>query len=331
MKIVLPGGTGLIGTTLARAFARDGHKVTVLGRRPAPSSQWTTLAWTPTALGPWTTELEGADAVINLAGRSVNCRYTPENRKQIMDSRVLSTRLVGEAIRRCRKPPRTWLQSSTATIYSHRYDAPNDEETGILDEPGFNAPDTWKFSVDVAKSWEREANECVLPDTRKVLLRTAIVLSPESGGAFDILLRLVRYGLGGQAGDGRQFVSWIHDEDVVRAIYWLLAKDSIQGAVNLAAPNPVPNGEFMRTLREEWGVRVGLPAPEWLLEIGARLIRTETELILKSRRVVPGILTGSGFTFDFPGWREGARDLCQRWRRLTRAKIRTGETPAVVR
>jgi uncharacterized protein (TIGR01777 family) len=231
-----------------------------------------------------------------------------------MDSRVLSTRVVGEAIRLCRKPPRIWLQSSTATIYAHRYDAPNDEETGNLDGPGPHAPDTWRFSVDVAKAWERAANEIALPDTRKVLLRTAIVLSPESGGAFDILLRLVRYGLGGQAGDGRQFVSWIHDRDVVRAIYWLLAKDSIQGPVNLAAPNPVPNGEFMRTLREEWGARVGLPAPGWLLEIGASLIRTETELILKSRRVVPGVLARSGFEFAFPAWREAARNLCERWR-----------------
>ena len=315
MKIVLPGGTGLIGTMLARAFVRDGHEVTVLGRRPAPGAQWRAIVWTPTAMGPWTTELEGADAVINLAGRSVNCRYTPRNRRQIMDSRVLSTRVVGEAIRRCRKPPRIWLQSSTATIYAHRYDAPNDEETGILDGPGFKAPDTWQFGVDVAKAWEKAANEIILPDTRKVLLRTAIVLSPESGGAFDTLLRLVRYGLGGSAGNGRQFVSWIHDEDVIRAIYWLLAKGSIQGAVILAAPNPVPNEEFMRTLREEWGVRFGIPAPLWLLEVGARLIQTETELILKSRRVIPGVLIKSGFTFIFPGWREAARDLCERWRK----------------
>jgi uncharacterized protein (TIGR01777 family) len=315
MKLILPGGTGLIGTMLANAFARDGHEVTVLGRRPAPTTRWRAIAWTPTALGAWATELEGADAVISLAGRSVNCRYTAENRREIMDSRVLSTRVVGEAIRRCRKPPRTWLQSSTATIYAHRYDAPNDEETGILDGPGFKAPDTWQFSVGVAKAWEKAANESVLPETRKVLLRTAIAMSPVGGGAFDILLRLVRSGLGGQAGNGRQFVSWIHEDDLVRAVYWLLAKDSIQGAVNIAAPNPVPNGEFMRTLREEWGARFGLPAPAWLLEIGARVIQTETELILKSRRVIPGILTKGGFTFDFPGWREAARDLCERWRK----------------
>jgi hypothetical protein len=300
---------------LANAFVRDGHEVTVLGRRPAPTTRWRAIAWTPTALGTWTTELEGADAVINLAGRSVNCRYTTENRREIMDSRVLSTRVVGDAIRRCRKPPRIWLQSSTATIYAHRYDAPNDERTGVLDGPGFNAPNTWQFSVDVAKAWEKAANDIVLPDTRKVLLRTAIVMSLGSGGAFDILLRLVRYGLGGQAGNGRQFVSWIHDNDLVRAVYWLLAKDSIEGAVNLAAPNPLPNVEFMRTLREEWGARFGLPAPGWLLEIGAKVIHTETELILKSRRVVPGRLTQSGFEFVFPAWREAARDLCERWRR----------------
>jgi hypothetical protein len=314
MKIVLPGGTGQIGTLLAGAFVRDGHEVTVLGRRPQPNPSWRTVAWDPASLGGWTAELEGADAVINLAGRSVNCRYTPENRRLIKESRVDSTRAVGEAIRRCSRPPHVWLQAGSATIYAHRYDAPNDEAAGLMDGPETRVPETWRFSTDVAVSWERAMAEATLPGTRKVVLRISIVLNPDRGSAFEELLRLVRFGLGGRAGDGRQYVSWIHDADLVRAVYWILARDSIQGPVNLAAPNPVTNDEFMRTLREEWGIRFGLPAPVWLLEVGARVIRTETELILKSRRVVPGVLTQGGFTFEYPTWRKAAGDLCRRWR-----------------
>jgi hypothetical protein len=314
MKIVIPGGSGQVGTILARAFVRDGHEVTVLARHPAPAAPCRVVAWDGASLGPWAAELERADAVINLAGRSVNCRYTPANRRLIKDSRVDSTRAVGEAIRRCGQPPRTWLQAGTATIYAHRFDAPNDEAQGILGgtEPG--VPETWRFSIDVATSWERTFAEVALPRTRQVLLRSAITLSPDHGGAFNLLLRMVRLGLGGRAGDGRQYVSWIHEADFVRAVYWLIEDESLAGPVNLAAPNPVPNGEFMRTLREEWGIRPGLPAPEWLLEIGATFIRTETELLLKSRRVIPGILARRGFVFLFPAWREAARDLCRRWR-----------------
>jgi uncharacterized protein (TIGR01777 family) len=319
MKIVIPGGTGQIGTILARAFVRDGHNVTVIGRSPAPAAPWRVAAWDGASPGAWADELEGADAVINLAGRSVNCRYTPRNRRLIKDSRVDTTRLVGRAIARCRRPPGVWLQASTATIYSHRFDAPNDEATGILGggEPG--APDTWRFSIDVASSWESAAGEVVLPFTRKVLLRSAITFSPDRGGAFSILLRMVRYGLGGRSGSGLQYVSWIHEADFVRAVRWLIASNSIAGPVNLAAPNPVTNDEFMRTLREEWGIRWGLPAPGWMLEAGAALIRTETELLLKSRRVVPGLLAQSGFSFEFPTWRAAAGDLCGRWRELNGA------------
>jgi uncharacterized protein (TIGR01777 family) len=318
MKIVIPGGTGQVGTILARAFIRDGHDVTVISRSPA-KMPWRVVAWDAISLGDWVAELEGADAVINLAGRSVNCRLTAHNRKLIMDSRVNSTRVVGQAIALCQRPPRVWLQASTATIYAHRYDKPNDEASGILGGSEPNAPDTWNFSIDVATSWERAINEVVLPHTRKVLLRSAIVFSPNSGGAFNILLRLVRYGLGGRAGNGLQYLSWIHEVDFVRAIDWLIESQGLEGPVNLAAPNPVPNEEFMRALREEWGIRVGLPATEWMLEIGALFIRTETELILKSRRVVPGLLTAQGFVFQFPTWREAARDLCRRWRELNAA------------
>jgi uncharacterized protein (TIGR01777 family) len=207
---------------------------------------------------------------------------------------------------------------STATIYAHRYDAPNDEATGILGGSEFDAPDTWRFSIDVATSWERAVDEAAVPRTRKMKMRSAMVMSPDDGGVFDVLLDLVRYGLGGRAGDGRQYVSWIHYEDFIRAVYWLIAHEDLEGPVNLAAPHPVPNTEFMRALREAWGIRFGLPATEWMLEAGALVLRTETELILKSRRVVPGRLLGEGFTFQFPTWPEAARDLCSRKRELWR-------------
>jgi uncharacterized protein (TIGR01777 family) len=316
VKIVIAGGTGQIGTVLSRAFRNDGHELSILSRSAGGEGQCRVIRWDASTLGDWTREIEGADVVVNLAGRSVNCRYTRRNRDLITKSRRDSTRVLGEAIALCRRPPRVWLQASTATIYAHRFDASNDEATGILGGDEADAPDTWRFSIDVAKSWERAANEAHVPNTRKVLLRSAITFNPDRGSAFDILLRLVRSGLGGRSGNGSQYVSWIHQTDFVRAIYWLIANDSIYGAVNLAAPNPIPNREFMRILRDEWGIPFGLPSPTWLLEIGALAIRTETELLLKSRRVIPGILTDCGFTFEFPFWREAARDLCKRWRVL---------------
>ena len=306
MKIVIPGGSGHLGGILKRSFERDGHQVVVLSRR---------------ATGGWQlSEIDGADAVINLAGRSVKCRYTQRNRREIMASRVESTRIVGDAIRRAARPPKVWLQSSTATIYAHRFDAPNDEK-GILGGEEWGAPDTWRFSIDVARAWERALDESETPLTRKVALRTAIVMSPERGGPFDVLLNLVRHGLGGVAGDGRQYVSWIHYRDFVAAIQWLIGHDRVSGAVNVAAPNPLPNAAFMSALRKAWGTRVGLPAWRWMLEIGALVMRTETELILKSRRVIPGRLSEAGFTFDYPTWPEAARDLCARWR-ATQREIR---------
>jgi hypothetical protein len=317
MKIVIPGGSGQVGTLLARAFHKDGHEVTVLSRDLHPGTPWRVVAWDGRTEGDWCGELEGADVVINLAGRSVNCRYNARNRREIVDSRIDSTRAVGRAIARASNPPRLWLQASTATIYAHRYDAANDEVTGIVGGSEKDAPDTWRFSIDVATAWECAVEEAgPLPHTRKVLMRSAVTLSPDTGGIFDVLLGLVRRGLGGRCGDGRQYVSWIHEVDFIRAVYWLIEHESLAGPVNLAAPNPVPNAEFMRALRAAWGIRIGLPAAEWMLGIGAVFLRTETELILKSRRVVPGLLTNAGFEFQFPAWPEGARDLCRRWREM---------------
>src|ERR1700757_2375446 len=196
MKIILAAGTGQIGNILARSFSADGHNVVILSRSPA-GSQWPVVKWDARTLGPWTSELDGADVVINLAGRSVNCRYTPQNRREILESRVQPTRVIGESINRASRPPRVWLQMSTATIYAHRFDAANDEASGLLGgaEPG--APDTWRISIDAARSWEQAANDFTLPRTRIVLLRSAMVMSPGAGGVFDVLLRLVRWGLGG--------------------------------------------------------------------------------------------------------------------------------------
>ena len=321
MKIVIPGGTGQVGTLLARAFHAAGHQAVVLSRRPH-AAPWRVVEWDGQGGGAWTLELEGADAVINLAGRSVNCRYTASNRQAILASRVASARAVGAAIARSKQPPAVWLQMSTATIYSHRYDAPNDERTGILGGAERNAPDTWRFSIDVAKAWEEAAEGIPTPQTRKVLLRSAMVMSPDRGGVFATLLGLVRRGLGGRAGSGHQYMSWIHDTDFVRAVFWLLDRASVAGAVNLAAPGPLPNAEFMRALRNAWGMPIGLPATEWMVAIGAMVMRTETELVLKSRRVVPGRLLGEGFVFQFAEWPAAARDLCDRWRAASGASAR---------
>ena len=309
MKIVIPGGSGQVGTLLARSFAGTRDEVVVLGRSPRPAP-WRVVAWDAKSEGPWWGEVDGADVVINLTGRSVNCRYTPANRREILASRVDSTRAVGDAIARAERPPRAWLQASTATIYAHTFGPAHDESEAVGDhDPG--APSAWDFSLEVATAWERALEEAETPRTRKVALRSAIILSPDRGGIFGTLLGLVRRGLGGTAGSGRQYVSWIHATDFVAALRFLIEREDLAGPVNVAAPNPVTNVEFMRELRRAWGTRIGLPATEWMLALGALALRTETELVLKSRRVVPGRLTRAGFQFAFPTWREAAVDLVE--------------------
>jgi len=313
MKIVIPGGSGQVGALLARAFTADGHEVVVLSRKPT-SAPWRVIAWDAKTAGEWAKEFDTADVVVNLAGRSVNCRYTSANRHEIKQSRIDSTRAVGRAIANSARPPRVWLQASTATIYAHRYDIPNDEFTGILGGTEDDTPDTWRFSIDVAKSWEAAAEEVPTPHTRRVLVRAAMTMTPDRGGVFDVLLGLVRKGLGGHNGDGKQFVSWVHGDDFVRAMYAMIDNLDLSGPVNVAAPHPLPNAEFMRHLRAAAGVKDGLPAFAWMIEIGAFFLRTESELILKSRRVVPGKLLKAGFEFKFPTWPEAAADLYQRWK-----------------
>jgi uncharacterized protein (TIGR01777 family) len=313
MKIVIPGGSGHVGTLLRRALLADGHEVVVLSRGerpPGAGGRW--LRWDGRSAGAWTAELDGCDAVINLAGRTVNCRYTPANLRQMMDSRVESTRVVGEAIAAARRPPRVWLQMSTATIYAHRFDAPNDEVSGIIGGDESGVPGYWAFSVDIAKAWEAAQRQAATPHTRRVALRTAMVMDPAPGGVFHALRRMARLGLGGPVAGGGQYVSWIHDQDFIRAIAFLLNRDDLAGPVNLAAPGPVLQRDLMRALRTAMGVPLALPATKAMAELGAFVIRSDTELLLKSRRVVPTRLLDAGFAVDHPTWSEAVQDLVRR-------------------
>jgi uncharacterized protein len=311
--IVLAGGSGQVGTVLARDFLQKGHNVVILTRgAPRKEGQLEYAHWDGATLGTWKHLIDGSSAVINLVGRSVNCRYTPQNRREILESRVDSTRVIGEAIAQAKHPPRVWLQSATATIYAHRFDAPNDEDTGVIGGNEASAPDTWNFSIDVAKAWEAALDQAATPQTRKVALRSAMVMSPDKSGVFDVLRGLARVGLGGTMGDGQQFISWVHDHDFIRSTHFLLEREDLSGPINIASPNPLPNAEFMRILREAVGSRLGLPSTNWMLEIGAFFLQTETELVLKSRRVVPKRLLEAGFVFEQPNWEAAARDLVQR-------------------
>ncbi|GLX49509.1 NAD-dependent epimerase [Streptomyces hygroscopicus subsp. hygroscopicus] len=311
MKIVIPGGTGQVGGVLKRALGAAGHEVVVLTRRPRREGE---VAWDGKTLGPWAEAVDGSDVVVNLAGRSVSCRYTAANLRDMMDSRVDSARVVGAAIADAARPPRVWLQMSTATVYAHRLDAPNDEATGVIGGAEAGVPDYWAYSVAIAKAWERAQRQAETPATRKVALRSAMVMSPDPGGVFAVLLGLARLGLGGPVAGGAQYVSWIHEHDFVRAVEFLMDREDITGPVNLAAPHPLPQRAFMRALRSAWGVPVGLPATKWMAEIGAFALRSDTELLLKSRRVVPGRLTRADFDFRYPRWPQAADELVRRVR-----------------
>jgi uncharacterized protein (TIGR01777 family) len=311
MRIVIPGGTGQIGATLNRAFTAAGHEVVILTRQPTRDGQ---VGWDGETLGAWADVIDGSDVVVNLAGRSVNCRYNKTNLTEMMESRVRSARVVGAAIAAARRPPGVWLQMSTATIYAHRFDAPNDEATGVIGGRETGVPGYWAYSVAIATAWERELDEAKTPRTRKVALRSAIVMSPDRGGAFDMLSRMTRLGLGGPVAGGAQYVSWIHARDFAAAVQFLIDRRDMSGPVNLAAPDPRPQRDFMRELRRAWGTRIGLPATKWLAELGAFGIRSDTELLLKSRRVTPGRLLAAGFGFTYGDWAQAADDLVRRAR-----------------
>jgi uncharacterized protein len=293
MRIVMPGGAGYCGRLLVAHFIAAGHEVTVLSRQQVEIPGATTSLWDGQTLGDWVRVLDGSDVVINLAGRTVNCRYTPDHCAEIYASRLDSTRVVGEAIATCFAPPPVWLNAASATIYRHAEDRPMDETSGEIGKG---------FSVDVCRRWEQELFRAPVMHTRRVALRSAMVFAPEPGGVWDAFGQLARMGLAGPMAGGRQFVSWIHGEDFCRSLEWIIAHEDLCGPVNVAAPNPLPNRDFLRGIRQALRQPIGLPSARWMLEVGAWLRHTETELLLKSRRVTPGKLLTSTFTFRYPYW-----------------------------
>ncbi|HTQ98253.1 MAG TPA: TIGR01777 family oxidoreductase [Candidatus Acidoferrum sp.] len=316
LRIVIPGGEGYLGRVLGSWFTAAGHSVITLTRRQEVVQDgrglWAKVWWDGKDSSEWVNALENANVVINLSGRSVDCRYNAKNRDEIFRSRIESTAILGKAIQSLRCPPSLWLNASTATIYRHSYDCDMDEHNGEFGGNESDAPHAWRFSIDVARMWEETFFASQTPSVRKISMRAAMVMGAKKGGVFPVVLRLARMGLGGPWGDGRQYMSWIHELDFCRAVEFLIRGTHISGAVNLAASHPIPNQDFMREVREAQGSRFGLPAKAWMLSVGTFLLRTESELLLKSRRVVPGVLLKHGFEFRFAKWREAAEELAQR-------------------
>lgn len=299
-KIVLAGGNGYLGGLLAKYFSSITDEIIILARKPrAKKANISTLVWDGKTAGNWTNELENIDLLVNLCGKNVNCRYTKKNQEEIINSRIIPTHLLGNVIKNLINPPKLWINMSSATIYRHAEDKPQDEYTG---EIGYG------FSIDVCKAWENSFFKSETPQTRKIALRMGIVLG-RSDGAFPRLLNLVKFGLGGKQGDGRQYVNWVHEQDAVATVEWLLKNENITGIVNCTAPNAVTNYVLMRSIREIYGISFGLPTPTWLLAIGAKIIGTETELILKSRWVKPAVLLDNGFEFQYGKIEEAVHDI----------------------
>jgi uncharacterized protein (TIGR01777 family) len=299
-KIVIPGGSGFLGRAVSKYFAERGWNVIVLSRRAVTIDGTQTIAWDGRTLGEWTNVIDGADVVLNLAGRSVNCRYNAKNRAEIERSRMESTSVLGRAIAQTKTPPKVWLNSATATIYRHAEDRPQDEFIGEIGSG---------FSVNIARAWEKTFFDAPTPGVRKVALRSAMVMGRGAGGPFEVFRTLVRLRMGGKMGSGKQYVSWVHMEDFCRAIEFLIEREDLDGPINIASPCPLRNSEFMIALRKAAGVKIGLPATKLMLEIGAVFLRTETELPLKSRFVVPTRLLNCGFVFRHPDWPMAAAEL----------------------
>ncbi|MEJ7609822.1 MAG: TIGR01777 family oxidoreductase [Ferruginibacter sp.] len=281
-KIVIAGGTGFIGKYISKQFRSEGYEVIIISRQPEHTN-WDDM-------DGMVSSLNNAEMLINLAGKSVNCRYNKRNKEEILYSRTRTTNLLGEAILKCKVPPKLWVNSGTATIYRHAEDRPMTETNGEIGKG---------FSVDVAQSWEKAFFTFDLPNTRQIVFRMAIVLGKE-GGVMKPLVNLTKTGLGGKQGKGTQKFSWIHLEDLYSAIKFVKEHTNLSGVFNLSSPNPVTNEALMSTLRKTLHISIGLPASEWLLKIGAVLIGTETELILKSRWVIPENLINGGFKFIYP-------------------------------
>lgn len=288
-KIVIAGGSGFLGTALAQHF-QSLYEVIILGRAKMTSINGIRFVqWDGRTKGEWCRELEGARALINLAGKSVNCRYNNANKRAILDSRIESTKVLGEAVSACANPPKVWIQMSSATIYCHSEDRAMDEDFGEIGDD---------FSMGVCKAWERTFWDVAPKTVRKIILRTSIVFGPQGGGLLP-MTRLVLFGLGGKQGSGKQVVSWIHERDLAGIVEWMI-NGQAKGVYNVTSPQPVKNAVLMRKLRAALNVPFGLPSPAWLLRIGAAVIRTETELVLKSRWILPKRLIQEGYKFKFP-------------------------------
>lgn len=289
MKIILFGANGFMGQHLIAYFSKNNEVVAIQRTPQTDREQVRYVSWDGKNPGAWCQELEDADVVINLAGKSVDCRYTEANKAAIFSSRLDSTRAIGEAIRQCKVKPKVWLNAASATIYRHSFE-PMTESKGIIGEG---------FSVEVCKAWEKAFFEFRDLGVRQIALRTSIVLGND-GGVMVPFKNLTKFGFGGKMGDGRQLFSWIHIEDACRAIEFLVKQEDLSGVYNIAAPNPITNAAFMQALRKRYKRPFGLPLPKKLLEFGARIIQTETELILKSRYVIPEKLLNEGFHFKYP-------------------------------
>lgn len=300
-KVVIAGGAGFLGQVLVRHFASLGIETVVLTRQSDIRVGGARIVhWDGRGTGAWAAELEGSDMVINLCGRSVNCRYTKANRREIYASRLEPTRALGEAIACCQHPPHLWINASSATIYRHAEDREMTEAGGEIGDG---------FSVDVCQQWETAFNEARTPHTRRVAIRTAMVLGHDPNSVFPTLSALVKRGLGGTFGNGRQYVSWLHEADFCGVVDWIWEHNELMYPVNVCAPHPVLNREMMATLRKVHRMPFGLPATPLMLELGAAILGTETELVLKSRRVVPERLLASGYKFRFPEITGAIRDL----------------------
>jgi len=290
-KIVLAGGNGYLGGVLAKHFSPITDEIIILSRKAQPKNgNIETVVWDGKTTNEWTKALNNADLLVNLCGKNVNCRYTTKNRKEIIRSRLLPTALLGKVLQKMDNPPKLWINVTSATIYRHAEDRYQDEINGEIGTG---------FSVEVCKAWESSFFENNTSHTRKIALRMGIVLGKKDG-AFPRLLNLAKAGMGGKQGNGEQYVSWVHEQDAALSIQWLLEQEKISGVINCAAPEPVKNYLLMSAIRKTCGITFGLPAPAWFLTIGAKIIGTETELILKSRWVKPTILLNTGFEFKYP-------------------------------
>lgn len=289
-KLIIAAGTGFLGNILIDYFQNEYDQIVILTRsKPKSQKNIRYVNWDAKTLTGWEKELENSDVLINLTGKSVDCRYTEKNKAEILNSRIESTKVLNEAVLQCKNPPKHWLNSSTSTIYIHSEEKQMTEENGDIGND---------FSMTVAKKWEDEFFKTKTPNTKKTALRTSIVLG-KNGGAFIPLKRLTQFGLGGKQGNGNQFISWIHELDFARAVDFIIQKE-LEGKINIVSPKPIKNNEFMRKLRRATKIPFGIPTPKPILKLGAKLIGTESELVLKSRNVIPEILIQNGFQFEYP-------------------------------